>query len=115
MFAVIKTGGKQYRVAKDDKLVVEKLPGEAGDVIELGNVLMIGGEGGASTVGTPFVEKAAVFAEVLAQTKGDKVLVFKKRRRKNSRRLNGHRQNLTLLRVLAVSPTGEKPAIEKKS
>ncbi len=114
MFAVIKTGGKQYRVAKDDKLVVEKLAGEVGDIVELGNVLMLGGEGQAPTVGTPVVEKAAVFAEVVEQGKDDKVIIFKKKRRQNYRRKNGHRQPITVLKVIEVSPTGEKPKIEAK-
>jgi len=109
MFAVIKTGGKQYKVAKDDKVIVEKLAGEPGAVVELGDVLMIGEEGKAPTIGVPLVEKAAVFAEVIEQGKADKVLVFKKRRRQNYRRTKGHRQEQTILRILEVSPTGTKP------
>lgn len=114
MFAVIKTGGKQYRVSKDDKLVVEKLAGEVGDIVELGNVLMLGEEGQTPTVGSPVVAKAAVFAEVLEQKKDDKVIIFKKKRRQNYRRKNGHRQEITVLKVVGVSATGEKPAIEPK-
>lgn len=109
MFAVIQTGGKQYRVAKDDKIVVEKLAGEAGSVIELGNVLMISEDGKEPTIGAPVVEKAAVFAEVVEQGKADKVLVFKKKRRQNYRRTKGHRQEQTILRIVEVSPTGTKP------
>jgi large subunit ribosomal protein L21 len=109
MFAVIKTGGKQYKVAKDDKVTVEKLAGEPGTVVELSEVLMIGEEGKAPTVGAPLVEKAAVFAEVLGQGKADKVLIFKKKRRQNYRRTKGHRQEQTLLKILEVSPTGTKP------
>ena len=109
MFAVVKSGGKQYRVAKDDKLVVEKLAGEVGDVIEVGEVLMLGEEGKAPTVGAPTVEKAAVFAEVLEQSRADKVIIFKKQRRQNHRRKNGHRQEQTVLKIVEVSPTGAKP------
>ena len=109
MFAVIKTGGKQYRVAKDDKLIVEKLVGEVGSVIQLGNVLMIGKNGKEPTIGAPVVEKAAVFAEVIEQGKADKVIIFKKKRRQNYRRTKGHRQQQTILRIVEVSPTGTKP------
>lgn len=114
MFAVVKSGGKQYKVAKDDKLVVEKLAGEVGDVIEVGDVLMLGEEGKAPTVGTPTIEKAAVFAEILDQSKGDKVIIFKKQRRQNHRRKNGHRQEQTFLKIVEVSPTGAKPKTAAK-
>ncbi len=113
MFAVIKTGGKQYRVAKDDLVIVETLQGQAGDVISLDEVLMIGKEGEAPTVGAPRVEKAAVFAEIIEQSRADKIIVFKKKRRQNYRRKNGHRQEQTVLRVLEVSPTGTKPKSAK--
>ena len=109
MFAVIKTGGKQYRVAKDDYVVVEKIVGEAGDVVSLDTVLMIGGDGKAPTVGMPLVDKAAVFAEVVEQGRADKIIVFKKKRRQNYRRKAGHRQDQTVLRIVEVSPTGAKP------
>ena len=108
MFAVIRTGGKQYRVAKDDKITVEKLAGDPGAMVELSNVLMIG-DGKKTTVGAPMVDKAAVFAEVLEQSRADKIIVFKKNRRKNYRRTRGHRQEQTVLRILDVSPTGTKP------
>lgn len=114
MFAVVKTGGKQYRVAKDDKLVVEKLAGEIGEVIQLGDVLMLGEEGKAPTVGAPTIEKAAVFAEVVEQGKGDKIIVFKKQRRQNHRRKNGHRQELTTVKVVEISPTGTAPKAAAK-
>ena len=114
MYAVIKTGGKQYRVTSGDVIVVEKLLGEPGETIEVGQVMMLGEEGKAPTVGSPVVEKAAVFAEVLEQQKGDKVLVFKKKRRHNYRRLKGHRQLETVLRIVDVSATGAKPAAAKK-
>ena len=115
MYAVIKTGGKQYRVTSGDVIIVEKLLGEPGETIEVGQVMMLGEEGKAPTFGTPVVEKAAVFAEVLEQQKGDKVLIFKKKRRHNYRRLKGHRQFETVLRILDVSATGTKPAAAKKA
>jgi large subunit ribosomal protein L21 len=98
MFAVIRTGGKQYKVAKDDVIFVEKLTGEPGSTIELGDVLMVG-EGANLTTGTPLVSGAAVAATVLEHKKGDKVLIFKKKRRHNYRRKRGHRQDLTVLRI----------------
>ena len=110
MYAVIVTGGKQYRVGPDDRLTVERLAGAVGSMVALERVLMIGEAGHAPVVGTPTVPKAAVFAEILAQEQGDKVVVFKKRRRKNYRRRVGHRQELTRLRIVGVSPTGEAPA-----
>jgi len=115
MFAVIRTGGKQYRVAKDDKIIVEKLTAEPGATVEFSDVLMIGGDGKAPRVGAPVVDKAAVFAEVLEQSRGDKIIVFKKNRRKNYRRKHGHRQDQTVLRILDVSPTGAKPKAVAKA
>lgn len=108
MFAVIRTGGKQYKVAKNDVIRVERLPGAAGEIIELNDVLMVG-EGSAVSVGTPLVDGACVGAAVIDQIKGDKILIFKKRRRHNSRRKNGHRQQLTLLRVTEILTDGKKP------
>ncbi len=113
MFAVIKTGGKQYRVSENDVFVVEKLQGEAGAIIEFKEVLILGEEGKAPTVGAPLVDKAAVFGEVVRQTRGDKIIVFKKKRRQNYRRKAGHRQDLTLVKIVAISPTGTKPAVKK--
>ena len=113
MFAVIRTGGKQYKVAKDDIITVEKLLGEPGEKIQLGDVLMLGEEGKAPTVGTPLVQKAAVTAEIVEQGKGDKVIVFKKKRRHNYRRTKGHRQEQTILKVLEVSATGAKATAKK--
>jgi large subunit ribosomal protein L21 len=113
MFAVIKTGGKQYKVAKDDQIVVETLAGEPGDTLELKDVLMIGGADGAPSVGTPALDKAAVFAEVVEQTRSAKVIVFKKTRRQNYRRKAGHRQHQTVLRIMEISPTGTKPKAAK--
>lgn len=98
MYAVIKTGGKQYRVAANDVLTIERLPGEVGGTIEFTEVLMIGGEG-APKVGTPVIAGAKVTAELVEQTRGDKVIAFKKRRRKNSRRKRGHRQDLTTVKI----------------
>jgi len=98
MFAVVRTGGKQYRVAAGDKIAVEKLAGKAGDVITLDDVLLAG-EGG--NLADP--KSVTVSAEIIAQTKGEKVVVFKKRRRHNYRRKAGHRQQITVLRITAVS------------
>ena len=109
MFAVIKTGGKQYKVALNDVLRVEKLAGEPGDLVELGAVLAIGGEAGV-TLGGPLVEGAMVAAEVVEQDRADKIIVFKKKRRKNHRRRNGHRQHETVLRVTEILTDGKKPS-----
>lgn len=98
MYAVIKTGGKQYRVAANDTLTIERLPGEAGATIEFTEVLMIGGEG-TPTFGKPMIAGAKVTAELVEQARGDKVIAFKKRRRKNSRRKRGHRQDLTTVKI----------------
>jgi large subunit ribosomal protein L21 len=108
MFAVIKTGGKQYRVAADDLLKVEKLAGDAGDIVEFSEILMVG-EGESATVGTPVVEGALVTAEVVEQGRARKVIAFKKRRRKNSRRTHGHRQHLTTVRISEILTGGAKP------
>ena len=107
MFAVIKTGGKQYRVAVEDKLKVEKVAGEPGAIVQFGEVLVVGGD--TVTLGTPTVAGAAVAAEVLEQGRGPKVIAFKKRRRKNSRRKRGHRQELTLVRITEILTDGAKP------
>jgi large subunit ribosomal protein L21 len=102
MFAVIKTGGKQYRVASGDVIKVEKLEVEAGATIALDQVLMVG-EGADATIGTPLVAGASVAAEVIAQDRGPKIIIFKKKRRQNYRRKNGHRQDLTVLRITGIS------------
>ena len=108
MFAVIKTGGKQYRVSTGDEFEVEKLGGDAGDTVEFNEVLMLGGD--APAVGTPFVDGASVTAEVVDQTRGPKVLTFKKRRRKHgSKRIKGHRQHLTMVRITDILTDGAKP------
>lgn len=102
MFAVIRTGGKQYRVVPNAVLKVEKLTGEAGATVTFTEVLAIGSEAGV-TVGTPIVEGATVTATVIAQDRLDKIIIFKKRRRQNSRRKNGHRQHVTVLRVSDIA------------
>jgi large subunit ribosomal protein L21 len=107
MFAVIKTGGKQYRVAEDQMLEIEKIQGEPGQIIQLGDVLMLGGD--QPTFGTPTVSGASVAAEVLSQGRGPKIIAFKKRRRKNSRRKRGHRQEFTLIRITEILTDGAKP------
>jgi large subunit ribosomal protein L21 len=99
MFAVIRTGGKQYRVVPNAILKVEKLEAEAGSTITLNEVLAIGEEGGAVSIGAPLVVGASVTATVVAQDRLDKIIIFKKRRRQNSRRKNGHRQHVTVLRI----------------
>ena len=102
MFAVIKTGGKQYKVAKDDVITVERLAGEAGGKLDLTEVLMLS-DGGKVEVGSPMLAGAKVSAEVVEQARGDKIIVFKKKRRKNYRRKKGHRQDLTVLKITAIS------------
>lgn len=109
MFAVIRTGGKQYKVSKDDVITVERLVGDAGANLEFTDVLAIG-EGPDTTFGTPIVAGARVTAAVLEQTKGDKIIVFKKSRRKNYRRKRGHRQQLTVLRITDISVGGKAAA-----
>jgi large subunit ribosomal protein L21 len=108
MFAVIRTGGKQYKVAKNDVIRVERLPGATGDLVELNEVLMLG-EGDQVTVGAPLVAGACVGAALLGQGQSDKVLIFKKNRRHNYRRKNGHRQHLTVLRITEILTDGQKP------
>ena len=102
MFAVIKTGGKQYRVAKDDLIVVEKLEGDAGKAISFGEVLMVA-DGATISVGAPVIQGASVAGEVVEQRRGDKVKVFKKRRRSTYRRKQGHRQYETVIRVTGIN------------
>ncbi len=98
MFAVIQTGGKQYRVSKDDVIRVEKLAAEAGADVVLDQVLMLGEQ-----IGAPLVAGAKVTATVVAQARGEKIIIFKKRRRQNSRRKNGHRQDITILRITDIA------------
>jgi large subunit ribosomal protein L21 len=112
MFAVIKTGGKQYRVSENDVIRVEKLPGEAGDAVQFDNVLMIGDK-----VGAPMVDGAVVSGEVLGQDRNDKIIILKKKRRKNHRRKAGHRQDVTVIRITGLSADGTpaKKAAPKKA
>jgi large subunit ribosomal protein L21 len=109
MFAVIRTGGKQYRVAAEDVIKVEKVKGDPGEIVQFGEVLVVGGDN--VTLGVPTIAGASVAAEVLEQGRGAKVIAFKKRRRKNSRRKRGHRQEFTLLRVTEILTDGAKPTV----
>ena len=106
MFAVFKTGGKQYRVAAEDVLKVAKLKGERGEIVEFGEVLVVGGD--SVTLGAPTVAGATVAAEVLDQARGPKIIAFKKRRRKNSRRKRGFREEFTLIRITEILTDGKK-------
>ena len=110
MFAIVRTGGKQYRVAAGDKIVVEKLDGDAGASIVLGDILLAG-EGSE----LQSVEGLTVSAEIVAQAKADKVIVFKKRRRHNYRRRNGHRQNHTILKIVSIGGSDEQKAAPKRA
>jgi large subunit ribosomal protein L21 len=107
MFAVFKTGGKQYRVAAEDVLKVDKVKGEPGEIVAFGEVLVVGGDN--VTLGAPTISGATVAAEVLQQARGPKIIAFKKRRRKNSRRKVGHRQEFTLLRITEILTDGKTP------
>src|SRR5690242_21250834 len=111
MFAVIRTGGKQYKVAKDDVISVERLAAEPGSVIELGEVLMIG-EGAEVATGTPLLDGASVSATVVEQTRAAKIIVFKKKRRHNYRRKKGHRQHQTVLRITEVRGMHDAQPVE---
>src|ERR1700693_4607150 len=110
MFAIVKTGGKQYRVAPGDQLVVERIKGDVGSNISLSEVLAIGGNG-VPQIGTPLVPDAAVSARIVQQPRGTKVIVFKKKRRKNYRRKRGHRQELTVLKIEEISRGLETPRV----
>jgi large subunit ribosomal protein L21 len=109
MFAVIKTGGKQYRVVPDELLQVARLKGEPGEIVQIGEVLAVGGE--TPLLGNPAVAGASVAAEVVEHGRGRKVIAFKKRRRKNSRRKRGHRQEYTLLRITEILTDGQQPSL----
>jgi large subunit ribosomal protein L21 len=108
MFAVIKTGGKQYKVAANDVITIERLEGEVGDVIAFDQVLMLGGD--TVTIGSPVVAGATVAGELVEQARGPKVISFKKRRRQNSKRKKGHRQDLTIVRITEILTGGKKPS-----
>jgi large subunit ribosomal protein L21 len=109
MFAVIKTGGKQYRVVPDDVLEIGKIAGDVGTIVQFGEVLVLGGE--TPILGLPLVQGASVAAEVLDHKRGPKVIAFKKRRRKNSRRKRGYRDELTLVRITEILADGKAPSI----
>ena len=106
MFAVLKTGGKQYKVAKNDVIEIERLPGEAGQQVVFDQVLMLG-DGASATAGAPLIAGASVAGTLLEQSQADKVIIFKKRRRQNSRRKNGHRQHVTVLRIAGFEKDGQ--------
>ena len=113
MYAVVKTGGKQYRVSKDDTIMVESIKAEAGATVYLDDVMLLDNDGSV-TIGTPRVEGAIVSAEVVKQARGPKLIIFRRKRRKNHRRIKGHRQDLTLLKILDISPDGNVKSVGKK-
>lgn len=113
MYAVVKTGGKQYRVAKDDTILVEKLDAEEGQKVTLSDVMLLG-EGDNVTVGSPVVANASVEAQVVSQTRGPKIIIFRRKRRKNHRRTQGHRQDLTLLKITDINTSAKKAAAPAK-
>ncbi|MET1095928.1 MAG: 50S ribosomal protein L21 [SAR116 cluster bacterium] len=106
MYALVRTGGKQYRVAKDDTILVERIAADEGAEVILDDVVMLG-DGDKVTIGTPRVEGAAVSATVVSQTRGPKIIIFRRKRRKNHRRTQGHRQDLTLLKINAIAEDGK--------
>lgn len=106
MYALVRTGGKQYRVAKDDTILVERIAADEGTEVILDDVVMLG-DGDKVTIGTPRVEGAAVSATVVSQTRGPKIIIFRRKRRKNHRRTQGHRQDLTLLKINAIAEDGK--------
>ena len=114
MYAVVKTGGKQYRVQKEDVVLVEKLNANDGDQLVLSDVLMVS-DGKKVTLGTPLINDAAVMAQVIRQTRGPKITMIYKRRRKNSRRKQGHKQDLTLLKIIDIAETGGSKLSPKKA
>jgi len=115
MYAVIKTGGKQYRVSPGDVIVVEKLLGDAGAKVKLDQVLMVGEDGKDPEVGAPLISSAAVNCEVMEQSRADKIIIFKKKRRQGYKRKNGHRQEQTVLRILDINGKGAIKAAAKKA
>ena len=113
-FAIVDTGGKQYRVTPDDVILIERLAGEAGDKVSFNDVLMLE-ENGKTAVGTPLVDGAKVTGTLMEQTRGDKIIIFKKKRRKSYRRRNGHRQELSIVRITDINgPKTRKKAASKK-
>ena len=113
MYAVVKTGGKQYRVTKDDTILVEKLDADEGQTVTLSDVMLLG-DGDKVTVGNPVVANASVEAQVVNQTRGPKIIIFRRKRRKNHRRTQGHRQDLTLLKITDINTSGKKAAAPAK-
>ena len=109
MYALVRTGGKQYRVSKDDTILVERISADEGAEVILDDVVMLG-DGDKVTIGTPRVEGAAVSATVVSQTRGPKIIIFRRKRRKNHRRTQGHRQDLTLLKINAIAEDGKSLA-----
>ena len=114
MYAVVKTGGKQYRVTKDDTILVEKLDANEGQTVTLSDVMLLG-DGDKVTVGNPVVADASVEAQVVSQTRGPKIIIFRRKRRKNHRRTQGHRQDLTLLKITDINTSGKKAAPAMKT
>ena len=112
MFAVIKTGGKQYRVAPEDIIRIDRVSSQPGEIVEFGEVLVVGGD--TPQIGTPAVAGATVAGEVLQHTRGDKVIAFKKRRRQNSRRKRGYRHEFSVIRITEILTGGAKPSKEAK-
>ena len=106
MYALVRTGGKQYRVAKDDTILVERIAADEGAEVILDDIVMLG-DGDKVTIGTPRVEGAAVSATIVSQTRGPKIIIFRRKRRKNHRRTQGHRQDLTLLKINAIAEDGK--------
>ena len=113
MYAVVKTGGKQYRVTKDDTILVEKLDADEGQTVTLLDVMLLG-DGNKVTVGNPVVADASVEATVVSQTRGPKIIIFRRKRRKNHRRTQGHRQDLTLLKITDITTSSKKAATPAK-
>ena len=114
MFAILKTGGKQYKVAKEEKLLIEKIDGNIGDEVVFNDIIMIN-DNGKTEIGSPLVKDAAVVAEVVKQTRGPKITIIYKRRRKNSRRKQGHKQDLTLVKIKNIATSGGSKIVAKKA
>ena len=114
MFAILKTGGKQYKVAKEEKLLIEKIDGNIGDEVVFNDIIMIN-DNGKTEIGSPLVKDAAVVAEVVKQTRGPKITMIYKRRRKNSRRKQGHKQDLTLVKIKNIAASGGSKIVAKKA
>ena len=113
MYAVVKTGGKQYRVTKDDTILVEKLDADEGQTVTLSDVMLLG-DGDNVSVGNPVIADASVEAQVVSQTRGPKIIIFRRKRRKNHRRTQGHRQDLTLLKITDINTSGKEAATPAK-